>query len=146
MTAGFEAAVEWLTEQMQKEHGIAIDFERSGQTHLLDEDIRVLLFQAVRELLVNVARHAQAQKVKVSVQRDNADIRISVKDDGIGFDVSKTDFQVDRNGGFGLFSIRERLEHIGGYFGIESEPGTGTTITVIAPLRREGETAKREGP
>ena len=131
---------------MQKEHGIAIDFEKSGQTHLLDEDIRVLLFQAVRELLVNVAKHAQAQRVKLSVQRDKTAIRITVKDDGIGFDVAKTDSQVDKNGGFGLFNIRERLEHIGGYFGIESEPGGGTTITVIAPLREEGETVKREGP
>ena len=134
---GLEAAVEWLTEQTRHRQGILSYFEDDGQPKPLDDDIQVLLFQAIRELLVNVAKHAQAQRVKVTTQRDGGNIRVTVEDDGVGFVLPSTGSQWGRMKGFGLFSIRERLDHVGGRLEIKSEPGHGTRIALVAPLKRE---------
>jgi len=134
---GLEAAVEWLAEQTQHRQGILSCFEDDEQPRPLDDDVRVLLFQAVRELLVNVAKHAQAQHVKVTMQRDGSNIRVTVEDDGAGFAPPSTGSQWGRIKGFGLFSIRERLDHVGGHLEIKSEPGHGTRIALVAPLKRE---------
>ncbi|MGD8500788.1 MAG: PAS domain S-box protein, partial [Phycisphaerales bacterium] len=84
---GLEAAVaEWLTEQIQQKHGIETEFEDDGQQKPLDDDIRTILFRNVRELLINIVKHAQADKVKVSICRADEDIHISIDDDGVGFD------------------------------------------------------------
>ncbi len=136
---GFEPAIEWLVEQIQEQHGIVIDFISDGQLKPLNDDIRVLLFKAIRELLVNVVKHANAQNVKVFVKRDANNIWIEVEDDGIGFDMTKFNFSVSRDGGFGLFNIRERLEHFSGHFEVKSEPGHGTQVTLAAPLKCEEE-------
>jgi len=134
---GLEAAVEWLTEQTQEQDGILAYFENDGQPKPLDDDIRVLLFQAVRELLINVVKHAQAQSVEVSMQRVSGHVQISVEDDGVGFDVLPIGRHWSEVKGFGLFSIRERLDHLGGQCKINSQPGQGTQVTLVAPLKRE---------
>jgi PAS domain S-box-containing protein len=131
---GLEAAVEWLTEHIQEQHGILSDFEDDRQPKPLEDDIRVLLFKVVRELLINVVKHAQARHVKVSMIRDDGNIQITVTDDGAGFDTSKI-YRWNMAEGFGLFSIRERLEHLGGYLEIVSQPGHGTRVTLVAPLK-----------
>ncbi len=132
---GFEAAIDWLVRQMKERHGIAAEFKTDGKPKLLEDNIKVFLFQAVRELLVNVAKHAKAQKVSVSVQKVKGEIQVSVEDDGIGFDVSGT-AGVGESGtrGFGLFSIRERLGYIGGRVNIESGLGRGTCVVLVAPI------------
>ena len=131
---GFEAAVEWLVRQARQQHGLSIEFTDDSKAKPLDSNVRVLLFQAVRELLINVAKHARAQNVKISTRRVNDQIRISVKDDGIGFKIPKTDSHSYKTAGFGLFSIKERLGYIGGHLDIESMPGRGTTVTLAAPI------------
>ena len=131
---GFEAAVEWLGEKIIKQHGIQFCFEDDKQSKPLDDEARILLFQAVRELLINIVKHAQAHNAKVSIRRDNDNIRINIEDDGVGFDTSKIDSSL-RTGCFGIFSIRERLKHLGGLFEIESEPGRRTRVTIVAPLK-----------
>jgi signal transduction histidine kinase len=98
----------------------------------------VLLYRAVRELLLNVVKHAQAHQVEISVGRVGDQIRILVGDDGVGFDVSQAD-QLAPTGGFGLFSIQEGLGHIGGRLEIDSAPGKGTRALLIAPLAEAGE-------
>ncbi|MBN1805384.1 MAG: PAS domain S-box protein [Sedimentisphaerales bacterium] len=129
---GFEAAVaEWLEEQIEKKHGIKTEFKDDGRPKPLDDDIRVLLFRNVRELLINVVKHANAQKVKVSIRRDNEQINVSVEDDGVGFNPAET----TSSAGFGIFSIRERLEQLAGHIHIESEPGRGSKITMTAPVK-----------
>ena len=133
---GLEAALEWLAEQTQNRHGILSYFEDDGQPKPLDDDVRVLLFQAVRELLVNVAKHAQARSVKVAMRRDGSDVRIIVEDDGVGFDAFSIGPHWSEIKGLGLFSIRERLDHIGGQLRIVSTPGHGTQVTLVAPLKR----------
>jgi len=141
---GFEAAVEWLVRQAREQHGLSTEFKGDGKAKALDDDVCVLLFQAVRELLVNVAKHAQARNVMVSTRRVGDEIRVKVEDDGVGFDMSRVSSRDYKTGGFGLFSIRERLSHIGGHLDVESKPGHGTRVTLVAPINHKGGSAKEQ--
>jgi signal transduction histidine kinase len=131
---GLEAALEWLTEQAQKDHGITARFIADGQPDHLDDDVRVLLFQAANELLVNVVKHAQAQNVEISVRREGGNVKVEVGDDGVGFRMAHMDPHRQKRCGFGLFSIRERLRPYGGVIEVQSEPGAGTHVILTVPL------------
>jgi signal transduction histidine kinase len=131
------AVSEWLTSQIQQKHGITVEFETDGEAKPLDDDIRTLLFRDVRELLINVVEHARAHKVKVSINRLGEQISITVEDNGVGFDPAEVLSMAARKGEFGLFSIRERLEWLGGHLEIESKPGCGCKVTMMAPLKKE---------
>jgi signal transduction histidine kinase len=133
---GLEPAVEWLAGQFQKQHGITCSFNDDGASKPLTDEARILLFQAVRELLNNVSKHARAQIVKVSTARDGNAIRISVEDDGIGFNPDSLGLKITHNEGFGLFNIKERLRHLGGKLEVNSDKAQGTSIALIAPLKR----------
>lgn len=134
---GLEAAVEWLTEETQKQHGIQMEFENDGRRKSLSDPLRVLLFTAVRELLVNVVKHSRATAAKVSVERLGNEIRIKVSDNGTGFGDELLDAPMSKMPGLGLFSIRERISHLGGRLEIESSPKEGSRLTLIAPLENE---------
>ena len=135
---GFEMAVsEWLTNQIQKKHGITVEFEADGEAKPLEDDIRILLFRDVRELLTNVVAHARAHKVKVSIKRLGEQISITVEDDGVGFDPVEVASMAAKRGEFGLFSIQERLERLGGHLEIESGPRCGCRVKIVAPLKKE---------
>ncbi len=136
---GLEAAVDSLVEQIQSQHGINIDLEDDGQRKPLGDDVRVVLFQAVRELLVNVVKHAQASSVKISIRRDGNHIQIGIEDNGVGFDASKIGPNSSGANTFGLFNIRERLKHLGGHLEIKSAHGAGTSVTFLAPLNLRNE-------
>ena len=86
---GLEAALEWLGEHIQEKFGLLVQVVDDRELKVLDDDVRTLLFQAVRELLTNIVKHARAHHAKVSVNRDGDAIRISVEDDGAGFEPSK---------------------------------------------------------
>ncbi len=139
---GLEAALEYLAERTEEVHGIVTEFNDDKQVKYLNEGLRILLFRAVQELLVNVVKHARARKARISARRDDNHIRIVVEDDGVGFDTSRIDSQMDKGGKFGLFSIRERLHHLGGRFEIDSKSGHGTQVTLKAPLQGNGKRAK----
>jgi PAS domain S-box-containing protein len=132
---GLVAAVEWLARKIQQEHSILTRFHDDGQPKPLDEDFRVVLFQAVRELLVNVVKHARASHAQVLMRRDADALRIIIEDDGAGFDEAKLNIARDSARSFGLFNIRERLEYLGGRLKIRSEIGRGTRVTLFAPLK-----------
>jgi signal transduction histidine kinase len=103
----------------------------------MGDDIKVVLFQSTRELLVNIAKHAGARNAWVSVRKDNGNIRINVEDDGIGFDFAEAESRIGRSdGGFGLLSIRERINYLGGHLECESGEGRGTRISLVVPLRQ----------
>ncbi len=141
---GFEAAMEWLVRRMREQHGLDAEFENDGRPKPLEPNVRVFLFQAVRELLVNIAKHAQASKVTVTTRRFDGQIKVLVEDDGIGFEVSKVSFNDYETGGFGLFSIRERSGYIGCSFKIDSKVGRGTCITLTAPIVDEDKNSKEK--
>ncbi len=133
---GFEPAVEWLIEQFRERHNIQIEFECNSGGRMLNDDVSFFLFKSVRELLFNIIKHARADRIKVSVQRDQDRITISIEDNGIGFDLSILQFSTDNLSGFGLFSIRERMEHFGGHLYLESKPNQGTRVTLEMSLNR----------
>ena len=128
---GFEPAVQWLVEDVGRTYGLEITLAGPEDPSRLSERIRVLLFRAVRELLINVAKHAGAKRTRVRLERGERDIRITVEDDGQAFDPR---FVGSR--GLGLSTIRERLSHLGGEMSITSSAGAGTSVTLVAPLER----------
>ncbi|TFG38388.1 MAG: hypothetical protein E4H39_00400 [Syntrophobacterales bacterium] len=139
---GIEAALEWLAEQFQEKHtlGVALDIEKI--TADLNKDISFFLFRSTQELLMNVVKHARTKEALVSLKKAGNDILLSVEDEGIGFDKSDLDFPDDWSKGFGLFSIRERVDYLGGQCYIESKKGVGTRITMIVPPTRTGKKEK----
>jgi PAS domain S-box-containing protein len=134
---GLEAALEWLSERIGEEQGIRIEFADDAHSKPLEDDVRGLLFRAVDELLINIVKHANTRSGKVSILRDGDHVRIVVEDDGVGFDATTIESRTNRDRGFGLFSVRERLRYIGGHVEVESERGHGTRVTLIAPLSRD---------
>jgi PAS domain S-box-containing protein len=131
---GLEAALEWLTEKVQQEHGLRVSLEAEETPVPLDDEVRGILFRAVRELLQNVVKHARAQTAVVSVHRRDDRIRVEVRDDGCGFGPQAAPAGGRGLGGFGLFEVRERLDYIGGSLEILSSPSGGTTAVLLAPL------------
>jgi PAS domain S-box-containing protein len=134
-TLGLEAAVEDLADQFSDSDGFLCEVHVNGEPRPLSDEMRSLLYRAIRELLVNVSKHAHAKRVSVDIQRQESEIRIAVADDGKGF--NPAEIKSAEAGGFGLFSIRQRLAHIGGKLTIESGEGKGTRVTLIAPLSPE---------
>ena len=141
---GFESAVKsWLKTEIQKNAGLKCEFASDDKKIELDEDIKVVLFKATCELLINIVKHAGAKTVKVGIARRDNEIQVTVEDDGTGFDVSKLGLPSGKEGGFGLFSIKERLEYIGGRLEIESSPVKGTRVIITAPAK-ESERGREE--
>ena len=135
---GLEAVIrKWLNEEVQQKHGIKTEFWDDSQSKPLDDDVCAILYRAVRELLFNVIRHAKARNVKVSICKEKNNICINVIDDGIGFISPIENFISNKLEGFGLFSIRERLNYLGGSLEIYSKPSEGTRATLIAPIKRK---------
>jgi PAS domain S-box-containing protein len=130
---GLVAALEWLALWMQERHGLAVKLSVPSQVDSPAKDIAVPLFQATRELLFNVVKHAGAKSALVQLDRLDDGIRIVVSDEGGGFDPAGLRVAGGSAGGIGLFSMRERLHLLGGKVEIESTPGQGTRITLIAP-------------
>jgi signal transduction histidine kinase len=134
---GLEAALESLAEQFQKLHGLEVTVQDDGQPKPLDDDLSALLFRSVRELLFNVVKHTRAAQARISLRRDRDQLRIEVADDGPGFDPVQAMDDETRADSFGLFSIRERLNAMGGYLQIDSAPGQGTQCILVVPMPLE---------
>jgi PAS domain S-box-containing protein len=133
---GLEAALESLVERLQHMHGLHIEFVDDEQPKALSEDLAAFCFRAVQELLINVVKHARARTATITTEKYGDKVRIVVADDGVGFVSDDTFADVDRRTGFGLFSISERLRHLGGSLEIHSRPSQGTRVTLLAPLER----------
>jgi signal transduction histidine kinase len=127
---GLAAALEWLAEDLVRRSGLHVVVSDDGLPKPLGAQAREALFRSVRELLINVARHARTDKASVSLIREDDAVAITVGDEGIGFDRGLS-------GGFGLLSVRERVEGLGGRLEIESEPHRGTRVRMVVPLCRD---------
>lgn len=130
---GLVPAIEWLAEEMHRAYGLEVVMHDDGKPKPLDQTVRAIVFRAVRELLINVAKHAKAGRADVDVRRTATELIISVTDKGVGFEVHSFD-KPRSGGGFGLPSLRERLGYIGGALDIDSVPGDGTLATLRAPF------------
>ncbi|RJQ65622.1 MAG: response regulator [Desulfobacteraceae bacterium] len=141
---GLSAALSWLSRWMQEKHGLTVELDKGDGLDIGREDVSILLFQSIRELLLNVVKHAGVNSARVAIHDRDGFLRIVVSDRGAGFDPQDIRENKDQElGGFGLFSIRERLELMGGRLEIESLPGKGAEFTLIAPLQRNPPAAGR---
>lgn len=137
---GLEPALEDLVARMNGRHpDVQFVFEDDGESKPLAEPVRVILYQAVREVFHNAIKHADAKTITATTRRRRDFLELVIADDGRGFDaqgITSNRELMDResSSGYGIFSIRERVDGIGGRMDIESTPGAGTTITLVAPV------------
>lgn len=129
----------WTIQKMEKQ-GLDIVVKDDGRPKPVEKEIRIILHQSVRELLLNVAKHADTNSARVELKRIDNQIQITIVDKGSGFTMEEKRPQPTKEGGFGLFNIQERMDWHGGDFEIDSQPGVGTTATLIAPLKNKSQT------
>jgi DNA-binding NarL/FixJ family response regulator len=138
---GLSAGLEWLAHWMADKHGLIVELSMEAGLPPLAEDVKVLLFESVRELLFNAIKHAHVGSARVNLRLiEESQLRITVSDAGPGFDPTKVKPAGEAGGGFGLFSIRERLDLIGGHVEIDSAPGKGSRFMLTAPIKEAAET------
>ncbi len=132
---GLSAAIsEWLEKHIGEKYSLRTQFSDDGEDKPLSEDTRSILFRNVRELLVNVVKHAAASQVSVEITRKGSNIQIIVEDDGQGMGKEMIAEQQKQSRGFGLFSIEERMQDLGGSLSVENIPGHGVRAVITAPL------------
>jgi PAS domain S-box-containing protein len=131
---GFEQAVDWLCGQMMEQHRLTVSCRNDGLPKPLSDDVRIVLFNAIRELLSNVVKHSHARSAAVSIYRSGNSVQVLVEDDGTGFDARTITDRKAGKGGYGLFNIRERVIRTGGTLDINPKSGPGTHILITAPL------------
>jgi PAS domain S-box-containing protein len=134
-TAGLPAALDWLAKRTQEQYGVVVDVTTDARANPEASDVRILLFEAVRELLFNAVKYAHADRVDINLALRSGDIiHIDVSDEGVGFDPDVTlHYKNEQQVGLGLFSIRERLALLGGHLDIQSAPGKGARFRLILP-------------
>ncbi len=122
-------AFEWLAEQMQTKHGFTVHLDMGERIELASEPLRVLLYKAAQELLFNAIKHAGVHEAKLRLRQQHGRIQLLVSDAGRGFDPTEPGCNL----GFGLLSIRERVEYLGGRMKIRSAVGKGSTFLITVP-------------
>src|SRR5262245_9446033 len=131
--AGLPASVRWLAAQMAN-HGLTVELHITSESWTLPTDRAVVLYKVIRELLLNVVKHAMVDRARVSMSVDSSKtLVIKVQDEGQGFETASTPRR-DTNGHFGLRHMRERMTMLGGRCQVDSIIGRGTTITLSLPL------------
>jgi len=136
---GLRQAVVWLGEHMTRQFGLPVEVRADEELVGLTEGVRVMLFRSIQELLTNTVKHARASRATVRLMNDAAELCVVVEDDGAGFDTGARGLGPSASGGFGLFSIRERIGHLGGRMHVDSSPGQGTRIRISVPVAGAGE-------
>jgi signal transduction histidine kinase len=130
---GLIPALHSFMKDFTKRTGVHIRFTASAGLEGLDSARRTVLYRVAQSALTNVAQHAQASRVKVSIRKLQDAIRMEIHDNGKSFQVERVLF-AKRHKRLGLLGMRERVEMVGGSFGVESAPGKGTTIRAQIPL------------
>ncbi len=135
---GLIEALEWRLDKFTDETGIRTSYEHNVDTIDLRNDQEVILFRSVDEVLKNIIKHAEAGIVLVTAQATKYSFMIKIQDNGKGFDTVILKPQGRKAGSFGLFSIKERIEYLGGVLDIQSGSSGGTVVTLIVPVSLEG--------
>ena len=128
---GLGAALEWFAERVEAKHRLKVRVRERGRARLPD-DLRVMLWKCVRELVHNVIKHAGARRVELELTHTDGGVSLSVTDDGCGFHPDARARRGDDH--YGLFAIEERLHDYGGGLEIASRPGAGARVTVTARI------------
>lgn len=138
--SGLPAALAWLADWIHDKYKLDVRVVADPRADSARKDVRTLLFESVRELLFNAVKHAHADSVTLELGVDADDqLCITVTDQGIGFEPAELAARSKAGAvGWGLFSIRERLTLLGGRFEIDSAPGHGTRVRLVAPRGAHG--------
>lgn len=136
---GLVDALGWLRQYIAEQHGLDVHVEITGDLVIRDTDLREVIFQMVRELLLNVAQHAGVHEAELSVRRVGEQLVVRVVDQGAGFDPAAVLEQVDDYTAFGLRTLRERVDIFGGSLDVDSRPREGTRITLVMPMGVSGQ-------
>ena len=136
---GLIAALREYVARYQKEHGVQVILTLPDGDRRLAPTLETVLFRVIQEALTNVARHARAKCVTISLHQDNACVSACIADDGQGFDLDQALSRSRHGGHLGLWSMRERVEQLGGQFVVRSAPGQGTTVEIQIPTHAEAE-------
>nr|WP_319492798.1 MASE3 domain-containing protein [uncultured Desulfobacter sp.] len=135
---GLISGLRWLAGRMQERHGLRVTFKSEIEKAALPEDIVLLVFESVRELLFNSVKHSGMFEAQVSLEKSGENqLCLCVQDAGSGFVPSEISVSENMKQGFGLFSIQERINLIGGTFEIESKPGQGSRFNILLPYKTE---------
>ena len=135
--AGLAAALQWLVAELSRDYGLTVRSDTDQYDPTLKQpryEIKSTLFQATRELLLNVIKHAGASEASLSLHRQENLLSISVTDNGNGYVNLQKPGAPTNQGGFGLYNLKQKLEYLGGKLVIESAPGAGTTATILLLL------------
>lgn len=120
---------EWLARQLHSKHGLTVHVEIRGQIDPQSEPLRAFLYRAAQEILFNVVKHAQVEEARLRLQRIGSRVWLTISDRGRGFNPKA----LHRAGGFGLLSIHERVQLLGGRMKIRSMAGKGSTFLISVP-------------
>jgi len=131
--AGLVPALEWLGERIGEDYALRITVVDDGVLKPIPDELAGTVFQAVREFLINVAKHAETDSATVRLRRERDVVSITVEDCGKGTSLAPDEGDLPASG-FGLFNIRERIRHLGGELSFRSSPGKGTRVTLRVPL------------
>ena len=135
-TAGLEAALKWLSKEYTQNFGLEVTVEDDGKPKPLRYEIRSMVFQVVRELLLNVVKHAGTDRADIVIRKETDSLILMVRDNGVGFDTAQV-LDPDRIAhGVGLSSIQEKIAFVGGTLTFDSTPGNGTCVTLTVPCDR----------
>lgn len=127
--------IEWLVKK-QKKYGLEVTIQDDHQPKPLSDDVLTAIFQSVRELFFNVIKHSGIDKANVILERQKDHVRVTVEDNGKGFNLGEMALFNNDNGGFGLFNLKERFDLLDGKVEIESGPGKGTVVSLTAPIKQ----------
>jgi len=140
---GLPAAFQWLANKFKENHNIEIVLNVGQVPTALSDTLKIMIFESVKELLLNVAKYSGVTSAEVALQYEKGLMTVVVKDKGAGFDVERIE-KMSMDKGFGLFSIRERLKLINGIMRIISQPGQGTEVQIILPVAMEEKPVSKE--
>ena len=137
----FAETLGWLAGQIQAKHGLLVHVHAYGQVHSQSDALKAFLYKAAQEMLFNIVKHARVNEARIRVRRLGRCICLSVSDRGRGFDPQ----ELGGAAGFGLLSIRERVESLGGRMKIKSAKGQGSTFFITVPDGEEPEDTEQAG-
>jgi len=135
---GLGAALVSLSREAEQRYGLDVQVRGQDVAIAHNEELNVFLYRAANEALKNVYKYAETGKAEIQVELEDHLVRLTVSDDGAGFDPEALDTRDFTTGGFGLFSIRERARNFHGRLEVTSKPGRGTTIALEIPLQSDG--------
>jgi len=132
---GIADALRWLARQCRRRYGLSVTVQVNGKLEAESEEVQTFLFRAAQELLLNVVKHARVKLARVLLASEpGCEVRLEVSDNGAGFDPVRARVNEGTEAGFGLFSLRERVEMLAGNLEIQSASRRGTRVALVVPL------------